>query len=173
MKNLTILAVLAVTATVAVPAPVRGQMPKYKVTTTFDKTTDFSALKTYAWEPGWASYDPEIADYLVAAIDRELAALGFTKVTEGKSDVTVVYATVRRTDVDLKAKTRTPEGMRPTFPVATLVVLIREPGTHKELFRARADTPIQLDPEKVKATIDDRVGEMFDRYPTRHASRAR
>lgn len=173
MKNLNILAALALTAAVAFPAAARGQMPKYKVTTKIDKTVDFSALKTYVWEPGWQAYDPEIHEYIVAAIDRELAALGFTQAAEGKSDVTVGYASVRRTDVDLKSKTRTAEGQRPTFPVATLVVLIREPGTQKELFRARVDTPIQLEPTQAKATIDDRVAQMFARYPTRHSSTVR
>lgn len=173
MKNLNILVVLAMSAAVAIPAAADAQMPKYKVTATIDKDADFSALKTYTWEPGWRSYDLEIHEYLVAAIERELAALGFTKVTEGQSDVTVVYATLHRTDVDLKSKKRTVDGMRPTYPVATLVVLIREPGTHKELFRARVDTPIQREPDKIKAIIDDRVAEMFDRYPSRHSSTAR
>jgi len=153
----------------AAAAAVAGQATKYRVTTKVDKQTDFARLKTYAWEPGWQAYEPAIHDHIVAAVERELAALGLTKAPEGACDVTVVYATLRRTDVDLKSKARTAEGLRPTFPVATLVVLIREPSTHKELFRARVDTPIDLAPEKVNATIDDRVAQMFARYPTRRA----
>jgi hypothetical protein len=151
-------------------AALTAQMPKYKVTATADKGTDFSRLKTYAWEPGWQAHDRTAHEQIVAAVDRELAALGFTKAPEGQSDVTVVYATVQRTDVDLKSKARTAEGQRPTFPVATLVVMIREPGTHKQLFRARVDTPIELEPERIKATIDDRVAQMFARYPKRHSN---
>ncbi|HEY2908174.1 MAG TPA: DUF4136 domain-containing protein, partial [Vicinamibacterales bacterium] len=144
--------------------------PKYKVTTTADKHTDFSRLKTYVWETGWASYDRTAHDQIVAAVDRELASLGFTKGTEGHTDVTVVYASVRRTDVNLKSKTRGPDGERPTFPVATLVVLVREPGTNKELFRARSDTPIALESKTIEATIDHEVARMFARYPTRRSS---
>jgi hypothetical protein len=166
MKTTTLVAGLLA---LLVAGAAAGLMPKYKVTTQIDKKTDFSRLKTYVWEPGWASYDADAHKQIVAVIDRELTALGFSKGTEGHADVTVVYATLRRTDVDLKTKARTAEGLRPTFPVATLVVLIREPGTHKELFRARADTPVDMEPEKLELTINHQVEQMFLRYPTKHA----
>ncbi len=143
-----------------------GDMPKYRITTRADKHTDFSRLKTYAWEPGgWTAFDPGAHERIVAAVDRELAALGFTKATEEDCDVTVVYGSITRTDVDLKAKAVGPEKVRPTYPVASLVILLHEPGTQKELFRARADTPI--DPGRLDAVIDRQVRAMFARYPTR------
>ena len=144
-----------------------AQTPKYEVVTKADKSTDFSALKTYVWEPGWQSYDVEVHQQIIAAVDRELAGLGFTKGTPEACDVTVVYATVRRDDVDLKTKERTAEGLEPRYPVVTIVVLMREPGTHKELFRARADAKIELDIEAIRKVVDDQVAKMFARYPTR------
>jgi hypothetical protein len=148
-----------------------AQMPKYKVTTTADKHTDFSRLKTYVWETAWATYDRTAHEQIVAAVDRELASIGFTKGTEGHTDVTVVYVAVQRTDVDLKSKPRAPVGEQPTFPVATLVVLVREPGTHKELFRARSRTPVVLEPKEIEATVNKQVAQMFARYPKRRSGR--
>ena len=44
---------------------------------------------------------------------------------------------------------------------------MREFASRKEVFRARADKPIDLAPDKLKATIDDVVAEIFAKYPTR------
>jgi len=56
----------------------------------------------------------------------------------------------------------------PTYPVGTLVVLLlRESESGEEVYRARIDKPIDLAPDKIKATIDDVVTEMFAKYPTR------
>jgi len=162
--------IASVLVLLAVGAGACQTMTKYRVTAKADKHADFSKLQTYAWEGGWLAYDKASHEHIVAAIDREMAALGFRKRTDGQSDVCVVYATVRRVDVDLKSKSRGPGGERPTYPVATLVVMIREPGTHKELFRARSDTPIDLTPAALETTINSRVSEMFEHYPTRHSS---
>jgi len=144
--------------------------PKYGVTTKADKDIDFSTLKTYAWTPGWRVSDLMVDEQIVAAVDRELATLGFSKGTAEKSDVTVTYASLRRTDVDLKSKARAPDGSRPSYPVATLVVLLREPGTTRELFRGRLDAPLDFDPTALNAMIDKSVARMFAAYPTRRHS---
>lgn len=151
-----------------VAAAAIGQMPKYRVTTKADKHTDFTRLKTYAWEPGWASYDAAVDEQIVAAVDRELAAVGLTKGTLETCDVKVVYAAMRRTDVDVKGHGI--EGERRTYPVGTLVVLMRDPSTHKELFRGRTDTPIELDSGTLTVTIASQVAEMFEHYPGRRSN---
>ena len=144
-----------------------AQKMKYRVTTTVDKHADFSKLKTYTWQAGWDSYDPAMNRYIEAAVEHELMALGFTKAPPGASDVTVTYATLRRTDTDFKAKA-TREGILPTYAVGTLVVLIRDCRTHADLYRARTDTPINLAPETIEATVNNQVAELFADYPTRH-----
>jgi len=143
-----------------------AQMPKYGVITKVDEHTDFSKFKTYAWEEGWLAYDRDLHAQIVAAVDKEMTARGFTKTTAEDCDVTVVYATLHRTDVDLKAK-HSPEGFYPTYPVTTLVVLVRDPQTHKELYRARADTREGLEPERIGDTIKTEVARMFEDYPSR------
>jgi hypothetical protein len=151
--------VLAVTAA--------AQMPDYGITVKSDKKTDFSKLKSYKWESGWKAYDKNIHQTILDAVDRELKELGLEKRDSGAADVMVTYATVRRTDVDLKSKPSQGEAGRKQYDVGSLVVLMLEPGTRKELFRARVDKPIEVDVAKVQAVIDEAVREMFAKYPTR------
>src|SRR5262245_38095656 len=53
-----------------------GAPADVRVKVRVDKHTDFSALRTYAWTRGFASLDPELDAFIVAAIDRELASVG-------------------------------------------------------------------------------------------------
>jgi hypothetical protein len=147
-------------------APVAAQTPKYGVTVKADDTADFTKFRSYVWEAGWESFDKTVHKQIVAAVDRELAGLGFEKKTSGPADVLLTYATVQRTDADLKAKP-TREGELPQHAVGSLVVLVLEPGTRKEFFRARGDQPIETEPAKLQAVIDAMVTEMFAKYPTR------
>lgn len=144
-----------------------AQMTKYKITTEADKQTDFSTLKTYVWESGWTAYYEVPHEQIVAAIDKELAARGLKKLESGPSDVTVTYAVVTRMDMDEKGKLANGNGEWPTYPVSTLHVLIREPGTHRDLFRGRASTPVLRDPEKLGGIIQEQIGKIFEDYPVR------
>jgi len=81
-KTLTTL-VLAIVLT---PALAMAQ----KVSYDYDKTTNFAALKTYAHKDGTKVGQPLIDDRIVAAIDTQMAAKGFTKAT-ANPDAVVVY----------------------------------------------------------------------------------
>jgi uncharacterized protein DUF4136 len=144
-----------------------AQMPKYGVTVKADNKVDFTKFKSYAWETGWKSFDKNVHQQILDAVDRELKGLGFEKRASAPADVMLTYATVRRTDVDLKSKPTENEAGRRQYDVGSLVVLMLEPGTRKELFRARVDKPIEADPDKLQAVIDEAVAEMFAKYPTR------
>jgi len=147
-------------------APMAAQTPKYSVTVTTDRKADFTKFKTYTWENGWQAYDKTVHANILAAVDRQLAAVGLEKRESGPVDLLVTYASLRRIDVDLKAKPAK-DGTRPQYDVGTLVVLLLEPGTRNELFRGRVDKPIVLEPEKVQPVVDTAVTEMFAKYPTR------
>ncbi len=149
-----------------IAGPIAAQT-KYGVTVKADKKTDFTKLKSYVWGPGWKAFDKTVHEQIVAAVERELAGLGFEKRADGPSDVLLTYATVRRTDVDLEAKPTDTKGGRPMHDVGSLVVLMLQPGTRKELFRARGDQPLEFEPAKLQAQIDGMVAEMFAKYPTR------
>jgi hypothetical protein len=151
----------------AAPIAAQKKITNYGVTVTADKNTDFTKLKTYVWESGWQAIDKNAHKQIVAAIDRELGALGFEKKDSGPADVVLTYAAIRRTDVDLKSKPTQGDVGRRSYEAGTLVVLLLEPGTRKELFRARGDEPIEADPEKLQAVIDTMVADMFAKYPTR------
>ena len=146
---------------------IAAQMTKYKVTTDVDKETNFSALKTYVWESGWTAYYEVPHEQIVAAIDKQLAARGLTRLESGPSDLTVTYAVITRMDMDEKGKLTKGNSEWPTYPVSTLHVLVREPATHKDLFRGRASTPILRDPEKLGAIIEEQIGKIFEDYPVR------
>lgn len=68
------LAALTIAALLA-PAPVLAQ----KVSYDYEKSANFAAFKTYAFKDGTKVGQPLIDDRIVAAIDTELAAKGFTK----------------------------------------------------------------------------------------------
>ena len=139
--------------------------PKYKkIRVTIDKHADFSRLKTYTWEPGWDSTYRALNDYIEAAVERELTALGLTRGMPGASDVTVSFATLRRTDTDLDSKP-SPEGYYRTYPVGTLVIIVRDGRTHADLFRARTDTPIDVNRQTYEAVIGNQVARIFTKYP--------
>ena len=79
------LATLAL-AMVLTPALAMAQKTSYD----FDKTANFTGFKTYALKDGTKVGQSLIDDRIVAAIDTELAAKGFTK-SEANPDVFVVY----------------------------------------------------------------------------------
>jgi hypothetical protein len=163
---MTRLLAVCLAVSVAVASPI-AQTQKYGVTVTTDRKADFTKLKSYMWEKGWPSYDKTVHQQVVDAVDRELKGLGLEKRESDAADVMVTYATVRRTDVDLKSKPPTKNSQGTEYPVGTLVVLMREPGTGKELLRGKVDKPIELSPDKIGAVIDGVVSEIFAKYPTR------
>ena len=61
-----------------------------KVSYDYDKTANFAGFKTYAHKDGTKVGQQLIDDRIVAAIDAEMAAKGFTK-SESSPDVFVVY----------------------------------------------------------------------------------
>lgn len=158
---------IAAALAVVPPGTTAGEPRKYEVTSRVDKRTNFSRLRTYVWERGRPAFDAATHEHIVAAVDRELAALGFTGRASGPADVAVSYATVPRTDIDLKSKLRGPRGERPTYPVATLFVILRHPVTNRELFVARVAMPVDASPQAFAQTINDRVAKIFSHYPGR------
>src|SRR6185295_16743196 len=100
-------------------AVVAGQQPKYGVTVKVSKVAALAKAKTYSWTASQPSPIKAIDAQIVAAVDRELGALGLTKVASGSSDLVTTYASLSRTDVDLKSEgVKTGQGRQ--FAVGTL-----------------------------------------------------
>jgi len=159
------LAVLIGLVFVTFAFPLAGQV-KYGATVIADKATDFTKLKTYTWQSGWDANDRKVHAQIVSAIDKELKALGFELKTSGPSDVIVKYASLRRIDVqaDMKGDATTP---RNQVDVGSLLVLMLDPASKKELFRGRVDKPIEADPAQLTTIINSAVADLFAKYPTR------
>jgi len=139
---------------------------KYGVKVRADEHIDFARIKTYAWMTGWPAFDPSVDWQIEADVERELAALGLTKVPADPCDAVLTYAAIRRTDVDVKAKSVSETGLRPEYPAATIVVLLREPRTRREMFRGRASFPLERDPARLRAQIRTAIAQIFAKYPT-------
>jgi hypothetical protein len=159
------LTVGAMFVTLAVSAAAQG--PRYGVKASVDKHTDFTKLRTYTWTTGWSAFDPAVDRTVIGAVDRQLAARGLVRLEAEPSDVLVSYASVQRSDVEVKSKLSSrPRELR-EYPAGTLVVRLLEPATRRELFRAKGDAPLGADPAAVARQIDALVSKMFDKYPGR------
>ena len=159
MKRLVLLGLALITFAL----PVFGQ-PKFGVTSTSDKGTDFTKLKSYAWQSGWDA-PPKAHEAIVAAADRELKAVGLEKKATG-ADVTIKYAALRRTDVQVSTKATGVDAPRGTMEVGSLLVVMSN-SAGKELWRSRLDAPLDTDPAKITETIDAAVKAVFEKYPTK------
>lgn len=165
MKTLVLtvmVSLMSVLVSIAVTAAA-GYTPKYRVKVQADKHTNFSTVRTYSWMDSHPASIPAIDAQIVSAIQRELGALGLTKVPLGAGDVVATYASITRTDVNTKSKPIAKD-YRQEYTVATLVVSLLEPETLKPLLELRADRPI------ASATLDtsaESVEQLFRYFPTR------
>ena len=141
-------------------------MPKYGVTVSAEKKVDFSKFTSYTWTLGQPSFDKDVDRYVTDAVDRQLGALGMSKAATAPGDVLVAYYSLRRTDVDLRAKPDA-QGLHPQYAVGTLMVALLDPGTRKRLLRMRIDKPIEVQREALEPAIQAAVTELFAKYPTR------
>ena len=140
---------------------------KYVVKVRADKGIDFAQIKTYSWMVGWPAFDPSVDWQIEADIERELATLGLTKVPAEPCDAVLTYAAIRRTDVDVKSKISPETGLRPEYPVATIVVLLLQPHSRREMFRGRAILPLERDPARLRTQVRMAIAQIFAKYPTR------
>jgi len=160
MRTLMITAALLIAA-----ATTATLQTKYGVTVETDKNADLSRLKTYTWSSSQPALDKAADAQIVAAIDRELEKVGLQKRAAAPADVIVVYDSLYRTDVDLKAQAK--DGLLPTYPVGTIAVRLLDPTSRQPLFRARIDKPISGEREKLESEINAAVTAIFEKYPVK------
>jgi hypothetical protein len=144
------------------------QATKYGVTVTPEKNVDFKQFHSYIWQRAQPSADKAVDAQIILAVDRELARLGMAKVDSRPADVVVGYASLLRTDTDLKGPTDS-KGLLPQYPVGTLVVVLLDPETSRRLLRMRVDLPIQTQRDRLPGEIDRAVAKMFAEYPKKPA----
>jgi|KBSMisStandDraft_5_1062788.scaffolds.fasta_scaffold203323_2 hypothetical protein len=161
-------AAVACAAVLALTTTSWAQAQKYGVTATVVKNFDATAVKTYTWTPGRPSTDKGIDGQIIAAVDRELAAVGLKPAAAGAPDVFVTYYSVSRTDVDVKAKPDE-KGLRPERTVGSLVVALLDPASRKPVVQLRIDRPVER--SDIEGSVNTLVTELFTKYPTRDAKK--
>jgi hypothetical protein len=145
--------------------PLSGQA-KYGVTITKTNDVDFSKLQTYSWSFGKPSHNKEIDAWVVAAVDRELGAVGLRKNTAVLGDVIVTYDSISRTDSDDPGISE--ETNRPQRWVGSLAVSVLDSGNRRRPFlRLALAKPIDVDPSQLHSEIDLAVTELFEKYPVK------
>jgi len=142
--------------------------PKYGTTATVAKNFNPATVKTYTWTPGRPSTDKTIDAQIMAAVDKELAAVGLQPNAAGPGDVLVTYYSISRTDVDVKAKPDE-KGLRPEHTVGSLVVALLDPASRKPVVQLRIDKPV--DRADIEGSINTLVPELFTKYPGREAKK--
>ena len=168
---------LTVAALVLLPALAQAQKTSYD----YDKTADFAKYKTYSLKDGTKVGDPLIDRRIVAAIETELAAKGFTK-SDAKPDVAVVYHVAFDKQKDITAYNtggyggygyRWGGGWGTTdvrvneILVGTLVIDMADTSKQEMVWRGMGvkEVNTQANPEKRDKSITSAVQKIFKNYP--------
>jgi len=141
-----------------------AQQTKHRVAVTEVERDALEKVKTYTWTVSHPSFDKIADKQIIAAVDRELMARGLAKLATGRGDAEVTYASLSRTDVDLKSEPSATGELR-TYPVGVLVVQVRDSATGQVLFNAKVHSPIDTAPAKLEAAINAATAAIFRKYP--------
>jgi hypothetical protein len=146
----------------------------------YDKSANFASYKTYAMRDGRKVGDPLIDNRIVAAIESELAAKGFTK-TETNPDLLVIYHVAFDKEQDISGYTsgagpygwRYGGGMQTTdlrvseILIGTLVIDLTDAAKKEVVWRGMGVKEIdtQAKAEKRDKNINGAVAKMLKNYP--------
>ena len=169
MRSLNIIIALGILSVAAVVA--RAD----KVTSDYNHAVNFSQYKTFMWIQEPKADDPFMADRLVSAINAQLAARGFTRVSDG-ADMAVGanLATEERHDLETYydgwggawdwgggwAITRVH-----TYEVGTLTVDLFDAECKKMIWQGVATDELSSRPERRTKEIHKQIEKMFKAFP--------
>jgi hypothetical protein len=163
-----------------VPAAAMAQ----KVSYDYDKSANFAAFKTYAHKDGTKVGQPLIDERIVAAIDAQMTAKGFTK-SETNPDVFVVYHVAFDKQKDISTYSSGYGGGYGPYGwgwgggmstattqvrdilVGTLVVDLADAKKSQLAWRGMAvkEVQTQASPEKRDKSINEAMKKIFKNYP--------
>jgi hypothetical protein len=147
-----------------------------EVTYDYDKTADFSKIKTYAWDGGSNLNDPLNHRRIVAAVDSQLAAKGLTKVAaDANPDVVVAYRAALTEDLEVNgtgwgryaAVSRSGTARVERVYVGTLLIGMFDADTRALVWRGTATRELDLDasPEEREKYLKKATEKLFKKYP--------
>ena len=157
-----------------------------KVSYDYDKTANFASFKTYAHKDGTKVGQPLIDERIVAAIDAQMAAKGFTK-AESNPDVFVVYHVAFDKQKDISTFSSGYGGGYGPYGwgwgggwgggtsttqvrdilIGTLVIDLADAKQGQLAWRGMATKEVspQANPEKRDKNINNAVKKVFKNYP--------
>jgi hypothetical protein len=140
-----------------------------------DDSVDFGKYRTYAWKKGTPAARPEVQQWVVDAVERELTAKGLHKAAEGGADLFVKTYAFGQTEVDAGFT----YSYIPSWNVGvlsfdvndintgTLIVDLIDPATDAAVWRGMASKAVSRDVAKAQKKIDNLTKKMFNSYPPR------
>jgi len=162
---------LVAAASLALSTPALAQSVSYD----YDRSTDFSRLKTYAWVPGTNLKDELNHKRIMDAVDAQLRAKGFTRVeASGNPDVLVAYHASFSQNLEINGwgGYRWGPGARSArveqVVVGTLVVDMVNARSKTIVWRGIASKELDPDasPEKRDKNINKAAEKLFKKYPS-------
>jgi hypothetical protein len=156
-----------------------------KVTIDFDKGTDFSRSKTYAWIKGTPASNPKLDQYIMGVGDHQLQQKGLTKVEAKNADILITYHAASNAEINATLLDNDSYALSLGLPQTTVVTwwpipqqstarLIRKGTLAFEIIdRQRheliwtASTKVNLDEKRSKALdqLDKALIKVFNGYP--------
>lgn len=183
MKITRLICSVIVALLVALIATACSQTP---INTEYDKSTDFSKLKTYAWgkntintEQTGKTVDRVVDDIgrtvtriIPELVNSELAAKGFTLTEKEKPDFIVQYSAKSKVEKLVTREMYAPGASTApsnidqagTMMIGTLTIYMLEPDTMKLLWRSQMDTIIKFDGKETNR-ITRVIRNMFSNFP--------
>jgi hypothetical protein len=145
----------------------------------FDRSTDFSRLRTYAWVRGTTLHDELNHKRIVGAIDAQLSQKGLVRLeTRANADVLVAYHATFDRDLQINgfasgwggyrfAGSRSGTARAEDILVGTLVVDVVNADTSTIVWRgiASKDIDVKASPEKREKNINRTAEKLFKNYP--------
>jgi hypothetical protein len=143
------------------------------VTVDYDETIDFSKYRTFMWTKGTPAVNPEVQEWIVAAVRRELRANGLKQITEGEPDLlvsTVAFAQYDGgvTGGHMVAQTWAVGITRVEIhdvAYGNLIVDLVDAESKALVWRAIAKTGVKGDASNLERKIDKVTKKMFSSYP--------
>ena len=146
------------------------------VTYDYDKTANFSGIKTYAWDGGSNVGDPLNHKRIVAAVDSQLAAKGLTKVDAAANpDVIVAYKAALTEDLEVNGTGygryaglgRNGTARVQRVYTGTLFIGMFDAETRGLVWRGTASRQLDLDasPEEREKHLKKATEKLFKKYP--------
>jgi hypothetical protein len=157
-----------------------GSAQAQSISYDYDRSADFTRLRTYAWENGTVVKDQLNHKRIMQAVDAQLAARGLTRVESGtNADALVTYHANFETETEIRAYASGWANLRlsggyartETIVEGTLIVAIADARTLSTIWQGTASAEIDMkaSPEKRDRNVAKAAEKLFKNYPPKKA----